>query len=832
MSIGLKREDDPRPAFQWKPELVADDSTVVPVGVVLAAGRSQRLSAASSGHSKAVLKLGGSALAEHAINTLRKAGVERVIVVVGYEADSVTAQLADTGVEIVRADDWDAGNGVSLAAARDLVGEEDRFALMCGDHLFADGALDTLLRFTEAAVLVDSSPDPAVWDEGTRVSIDNGKATAFSKDIDAPAVDCGVFVLPGSIFAAQQEASAGGDYSLAGAVTGLAAEIPINAVSLPTGSWWQDVDTPQDLKAARSLVRRSLGKDSDGPISRRLNRPISTRLTMLAAPLRLPPTVFSIVTLLVGMWAAWSLTAGQALLGGALIHAASVLDGSDGETARLHARATRRGALIDRLVDRTVDGAIFAGLWLWAFDSPSLGLRIGVLGVTAVGFGIVATKVMGHLAVFEIPKGDEPGFNAFLGGRDARMLILAAGAAAGLPLLAFFAAVGTYGAKAAWRVAHVLGGRRSPTDRRPHRVETRGETSDLPRKRWRPALPSITTVFRIMRFLLLPAVVLAAFTLVLPRFVDLHEVWALIRSLSWEANLFLLLLTAWNLATYWPLRTLSMPGLSLKQAAVVSQSSTAVAMAVPAGGALGVGVSYAMYASWGFGPAAIASSTLATFVVGTLVKLLIPAVALVALAVQGEQVTGLVSAALTGAVALAAAVAVLAVLLWREGAARRIGAAVGRLANLCRRCVGRAPQTAWADRASAFRSRLAGLLRDRGIVLSAAALVSQLSVFAVMVATMRFSGIAEVEVAWAEALAVFASVRLASAVPILPGNVGFAEFGYIGGLVLAGGNITEAVAAVLLFRFLTFFVQIPIGGVTFLMWQRRTGHQTMEPRAA
>src|SRR5438552_14951548 len=43
---------------------------------------------------------------------------------------------------------------------------------------------------------------------------------------------------------------------------------------------------------------------------------------------------------------------------------------------------------------------------------------------------------------------------------------------------------------------------------------------------------------------------------------------------------------------------------------------------------------------------------------------------------------------------------------------------------------------------------------------------------------------------------------------------------YVGGLVLAGGGRTEVVAAVLVFRFLTFFLQIPLGGFTYLAWRR------------
>lgn len=779
------------------------------------------------------------------MRTLRNAGVARVVVVVGYEADSVAASLAGAGVEIVEADRWAAGNGASMAAAEDLVGAEERFVLMCGDHVFADGALDDLVRSAGPAVLVDTAPGPVAWAEGTRVHIRDGQATAFSKELEDPAIDCGVFLLPARVFAAHREAVAGDDYSLAGAVTNLAREAPIRAVALPLGTWWQDVDTPEDLKAARARVRRSLGKETDGLISRKLNRPISTRITMALAPLRVSPHLLSLVTLIVGVWAAWSLSAGRALMGGLLVHAASVLDGSDGETARLQGTSSRRGAALDAFFDRMVDAAIFSGLWLWVWDNPSREFRIMVISIAALGWGVLANSLQEPVSVFEVPRRHEPRLLALFGGRDTRMLVLAIGSLVTLPVLAFAGALLAYGVSAIWRVWLVAGGRpRGSPDGsmvKPVGVASPsallvgggpGDRSGEPRRVGAEPKTVLGALAQVGRILLFPAVVVGAFVVILPRLVDLHEVWVVIRSLSWEAGIVLFGLAVLNLVTYWPVVMVSMPGLSFRQAAVVCQSSTSVAMTVPAGGALAVGVSYAMYSSWGFGPAAIASSTLATFVVGMSVKLLLPVVALVVLVVEGERVAGIASAALAGVVVMAIGAGVFGFALRADSVARRLGRAAESTAYVLRRMVGRPVLLGWEDRVVGFRSRLSGLLSDRWRSLSAAAIASQLSVFFVMLVTMRLAGISEGEVGWAQALAVFASIRLATSVPIVPGNVGIAELGYIGGLVLAGGDTTEVVAAVLLFRFLTYFVQIPIGGATFLAWRRERAAAAMEPTPA
>jgi uncharacterized membrane protein YbhN (UPF0104 family) len=316
------------------------------------------------------------------------------------------------------------------------------------------------------------------------------------------------------------------------------------------------------------------------------------------------------------------------------------------------------------------------------------------------------------------------------------------------------------------------------------------------------------------------AVVGGVFFVVLPQIADLGEVWGVLSSLSVGQYTVLALLAAWNLATYWPMVVAAMPGLTLGQAIVVNQSATSVAMTVPAGGAVAVGVSYAMYSSWGFSRSQVARSALVTGIWNISWKLALPVLALLILVAGGDDDIGLVSSALVGLVLLAIGATLLIAALWSERLAFRVGSAVGRVA---RRVWPRGGRTSalWGASAARFRSQIVDLIRRRWPVLTAAELVSQVSVFLVLLASMRFAGATGRDVRWGEALAVFAVVRLASAFPIIPGNVGLAELGYVAGLVLAGAGDTQAVAAVLLFRLLTYYVQIPIGGITYLAWRRK-----------
>jgi hypothetical protein len=129
----------------------------------------------------------------------------------------------------------------------------------------------------------------------------NGAVVVFGKHLDEPAIDCRAFLLSAEVFGRQHQAASAGDHSLAGAVTRLAQTRPLRAVELPAGCWWQDVDTPQDARAAKRALRRSLSKASDGPVSRLFNRPLSTRLSMVLAPLRPPPDLVSLVAFAFGL---------------------------------------------------------------------------------------------------------------------------------------------------------------------------------------------------------------------------------------------------------------------------------------------------------------------------------------------------------------------------------------------------------------------------------------------------------------------------------------------------------------------------------------------------
>ena len=100
-------------------------------------------------------------------------------------------------------------------------------------------------------------------------------------------------------------------------------------------------------------------------------------------------------------------------------------------------------------------------------------------------------------------------------------------------------------------------------------------------------------------------------------------------------------------------------------------------------------------------------------------------------------------------------------------------------AQQCRRVTFRLPESAGA------------LLAARGWRITAATIVSYLTLWLVLLACLRGTGLSQAQVPWQTSLAAFAFIRLLTALPITPGGVGITELG-LAGLLAAGAGHAPA----------------------------------------
>jgi len=310
------------------------------------------------------------------------------------------------------------------------------------------------------------------------------------------------------------------------------------------------------------------------------------------------------------------------------------------------------------------------------------------------------------------------------------------------------------------------------------------------------------------------------FGVVLPRIADYRDVWDVLVTIDTKWVIALVLATALNVITFAPPWMVALPGLRFGRALVFTQASTAITYVVPGGGLVGMAGSFALLRSWAFPTAAVARAVTLTGIWNQLANLLLPLVAVVLLAVESEADSGLVTIALIGGAIFAVAVTVICLVLWRAEFAREIGDVCARAVNATLARVKRGP-VGWGGGSFArFQVQTVGLLRRRWHMLTLSAIAGTLTIFFVLLVSVRAVGIDSSSLTWIEVFAGWSIGRVMGLIPITPGGLGVVELGLTTALVTFGGANAEVVAAVLLYRFATIVPTLVLGGATMLVWRR------------
>ena len=130
-----------------------------------------------------------------------------------------------------------------------------------------------------------------------------------------------------------------------------------------------------------------------------------------------------------------------------------------------------------------------------------------------------------------------------------------------------------------------------------------------------------------------PAVLVAAiFGFALPHFASYGSVWASMGAMTWAQALLVTAAAAASMVSAWIMICSVLPSIRLREAAVVNLGSNAVANTLPAGGALAMGVSWAMLSSWGISTAEYVLYTLVSGIWNVFARLGLPALGLLVLA--------------------------------------------------------------------------------------------------------------------------------------------------------------------------------------------------------
>jgi 1L-myo-inositol 1-phosphate cytidylyltransferase / CDP-L-myo-inositol myo-inositolphosphotransferase len=158
---------------------------------------------------------------------------------------------------------------------------------------------------------------------------------------------------------------------------------------------------PEDFERAESLLLSALLKDTEGFMSRHFERKLSLAISRRLARTRVTPNVMTFVSVAVGLIAAPFFVSSRPLwqtIGACLFLLHSILDGCDGELARLKFQESRFGGVLDFWGDNVVHSAIFGAIavgWTLAIGAGwPLVLGVLAIGGTLASAGLVYQETM------------------------------------------------------------------------------------------------------------------------------------------------------------------------------------------------------------------------------------------------------------------------------------------------------------------------------------------------------------------------------------------------------------------------------------------------------
>ncbi len=174
----------------------------------------------------------------------------------------------------------------------------------------------------------------------------------------------------------------------------LSEQSDLRVVQKPAASNTFLVRRPRERIVAEKFLAESIRLSTAGPIARYINKRISLPISIILSRLWISPngiTAFNIVIgLFSGVFAADGHRYDVILLGAVLFQIASVVDGCDGEVAKLTFRCSKFGQYIDSVSDNLSLGSFFTGLiaGYWRHTHSHVAFITGalLLATTAITF--------------------------------------------------------------------------------------------------------------------------------------------------------------------------------------------------------------------------------------------------------------------------------------------------------------------------------------------------------------------------------------------------------------------------------------------------------------
>ncbi len=415
----------------------------IDTAVILAAGKGERISNTDEFVAKPLIKIFDISLIERSIkNLINNLNIKKIYIVTGFNHKEINNHLDklknkfSINIEIVFAKDWEKGNGASFLAILEKINNQQFYLLMV-DHLFNDEFYKTVLKYkiNNKSCLIISRTLSFLNDfnDATKVKVVEDKISDIGKSIkDSNGFDAGFFILNSDDFNNVNKLSVREKLSLTEVIQELVQQKKLYFIEVSEDSWF-DIDTNQDLLNAKNyLLKNNLSsKTNVGSISRYINRPISQWITSKITDYPLTPNQISIAVFFISVFSGLTISIEGyffLLLGALLAQLSSILDGCDGEIARLKFLESKFGGWFDQVLDRYSDLFILTGLTFHTYFIHK------TLTVFFIGFIAAGGKIILSYTAY-VYDSIVSAHNNFRIGRDLIIFIILIGALFNIPYI-------------------------------------------------------------------------------------------------------------------------------------------------------------------------------------------------------------------------------------------------------------------------------------------------------------------------------------------------------------------------------------------------------------
>ena len=263
------------------------------------------------------------------------------------------------------------------------------------------------------------------------------------------------------------------------------------------------------------------------------------------------------------------------------------------------------------------------------------------------------------------------------------------------------------------------------------------------------------------------------------------------------------------------------PGLKYWRSQQVNQAAFAISNGVPAGGAFGLAVQYAMLASYEV-PGTVATSAITAVGLWSMfVSLGLPILGVAALTAAGGE-TSYAWVAPVGFAILLAMILLLILIVRSEKLATKIGKAINKMINPLRGRIGALKDLDVVAPITKFRADIHDLLVHRWHVITIAQLSVIMTQFLIFYVALRgVQGWDQPGASVIAAFGAFATAQIMLMVPITPGGLGTVDALIIALLQSVGVSAGDATAADLVWRAASYVPQIIVGIIALITWFKK-----------